>query len=471
MRLHAGSSNGRSGYVAFEQMAEWTSAVQELPHAVEVNAKIGILDLLAVSIAARSEPIVDVLETVMPSDASRSRSTVVGRMMLGPPQFSAFANGVLAHALDFDDSSADLGGHPSAVVLPAALAAAQAVGACGRDLLKAYCVGVEVTCALGRALNPAHYDMGWHPTSTLGAFGATAAAGRLFGLSAGQLAQAFGLTSAFASGIKASFGTMAKPIQVGRAAMNGVAAAELVSAGATAASTAFEGAQGFLDTYQRTRSAEPVVLPGMDGQAWSLQMPGLIIKQYPCCGSTHSAIEAALGVRAQVGRPEDIESCEIRVHPKRVGHVNRPAPETALDCKFSLQYTVARTLITGGVRLEDFEQETPWDPRTRKLMERITVGVLDAGDERPEDRFVGEVSARTRSGDVRVLVPMASGRVPGEMLPGEAFREKFDACCARGLSPRRAGDLREKVSGIENLTTVDALVEACLPESEAPTAE
>lgn len=445
----------------FGSVAEWATTRHALPDAVTRNAKRGILDVIAVTLAARHEPIVGVLAAGTSRHGSDADfPTVIGQPVSADAQTSAFVNGSLAHALDYDDSSADLGGHPSAAVFPAALAAAVSTGATGRQLLEAYCVGVEVACALGRALNPAHYDSGWHPTATLGAFGAAAAAGRLLGLDHDAMAKCLGLTVAFASGVKASFGTMAKPLQVGRAAMNGVAAAELIAAAANAKAGAFEAKHGFLSTFQRTAEQVAVVLPGMAGQTWSLARPGLIIKQYPCCGSTHSAIEAALRLRADIV-PDDIQSCLVKLHPRRLGHVDRPQPTSGLEGKFSVQYTVARALLSGAVRLDDFTADAVSDEQVRRLMSKITLEEAQAADDVPEDRFVGEVIVATTAGGARAHVSMAAGRRPGEMLADELFWQKFEDCCSRALSPPRTGDLRSLVLDLEAMDDATTLVEAC----------
>lgn len=463
------SAKGTDVTAALPTAAAWAVDRVRFPERVLDMAKLGILDVIASALAARCEPVADVVLAASDISPSAVRTTILGRRAVGSAQQSAFVNGTLAHALDFDDSSADLGGHPSAVVLPAALAVAQARGATGQELLEAYCVGVEVTCAFGRALNPAHYDRGWHPTATIGAFGATVAAGRLLGLNPEQLAQALGLTAAFSSGIKASFGTLAKPLQVGRAAMNGVASAELVRVGATASASAFEHPQGFLTCFQSPGEHAEIELPGDDTETWSLTRPGLIIKRYPCCGSTHSAIEAALAVRTRI-RPDEIAGCQIRVHPRRLGHVDRPDPRSGLDCKFSLQYTVARALLSGMVRLEDFEGAAPFEPRTRDLMRRITVDpVENAPDDLPEDRFIGIVTVQTCAGDeVTAQVPIASGRTPGQMLPEEAFWEKFELCTRRALSPERTGQLRDQVIRLDRLESVDGLVATTCSDRDAP---
>ena len=169
-----------------------------------------------------------------------------GTALRGPAAASALANGTAAHALDYDDMCFVSLAHPSAPLVPAALAAAELAGQSGRAALDAYVVGFEVECLLGRRLQPRHYQRGWHPTSTLGTIGSAAAASRLFGLDAGTTAHALAIAASQASGLKENFGTMIKPLHAGLAAQNGITAALLAQRGLTGSELAIDGPQGYL---------------------------------------------------------------------------------------------------------------------------------------------------------------------------------------------------------------------------------
>ena len=195
-------------------------------------------------------------------------------------------NGTASHALDYDDVSGVMGGHPSVMLVPPLLALGEMLGSSGRDVALAYVVGYETECRIARGVHFHHYDKGWHPTATLGIFGTVAAAARLLRLSVEQTAVALGLAASLASGLKANFGTMTKPLHVGHSARNGLFAALMVREGFTANPGAFEHKQGFLDvfngpgTYDTARMLADWYAPfECDGGA----EPGL--KPYPCCGS------------------------------------------------------------------------------------------------------------------------------------------------------------------------------------------
>src|SRR5579872_5712307 len=172
--------------------------------------------------------------------ASRTRTS---------PLDATLVNGTASHALDYDDVSGVMGGHPSVMLIPPMLALAELIGASGRDLALAYVVGYEAACRIARGVHFHHYDKGWHPTATLGIFGTVAACARLLRLPVEQTAVALGLAASLAAGLKANFGTMTKPLHVGHSARNGMFAVLLARDGFTANPAAFEHRQGFLDVF------------------------------------------------------------------------------------------------------------------------------------------------------------------------------------------------------------------------------
>ena len=192
-----------------------------------------------------------------------------------------------------------MNGHPTVPLLPAAFALAEAGGCTGEQLLRAYVVGFEVEARLGQALGRPHYERGWHATSTLGVFGATAASGVLLGLDAGALRRAFGIAVSRASGTRANFGTDTKPLHAGLAARAGLEAAQLAQRGVTAREDALEMDMGLADLYG---GRVPFELPSLD-DGFALERPGVELKPYPSCRFTHRAIDAVLSLREKHARP------------------------------------------------------------------------------------------------------------------------------------------------------------------------
>jgi len=215
------------------------------PATARARAAIAVLDTVGVTLAGVSEPAAHIVRDVV-ADEGSDACGVFGTRVRASIGGAALANGTAAHALDYDDMCFVSLAHPSAPLVPAALAAAEAEGLSGRAVLDAYVVGFEVEARLGRLMNPRHYQRGWHCTSTLGTIGAAAAVSRLLGLDARTAGHALAIAASEASGVKENFGTMVKPLHAGLAARNGVLAALLARRGMTASELALAGPQGFL---------------------------------------------------------------------------------------------------------------------------------------------------------------------------------------------------------------------------------
>jgi len=250
------------------------------------------------------------------------------------------------------------------------------VGADVDEIVCAYAVGVETMCALGRCLNHTHYERGWHPTATLGIFGAAAAAARLMWLSEEATVRALSICASFASGLTGNFGTVMKPFQVGFAAAKGVQAADLAELGTTASPAIMNGPGSFAGAFNAAVAPDWSRLSDLDS-TWELVVPGLVFKLYPYCGSTHAAIEAARELTAGgAPRPSasEIEAIDIWMHPRRLPHTDNPFPVTPAQARFSVQYATAVTLARGDVSAADFAPDAIADLPVRRLLERTRVG-------------------------------------------------------------------------------------------------
>ncbi len=327
-------------------------------------AKVGLLDTVGVTLAGAPAQCTRIAARV--AGAAAGPSLLIGTARTTTPLDAATVNGTASHALDFDDCSNTLGGHPSAPVLSALLPLADTLRVSGRDVLAAYVAGFEAETRIARAVNFHHYEKGWHPTATLGTFGAAAGCARLLGLSPDQTATALALAASFASGLKANFGTMTKPLHVGQSARNGLFAALLAAEGFDASPDAFEHRQGFFLVFNGEGNFDAARV--LDGWAAPLDIlkPGIAIKQYPCCGSTHPAIDCAADLVREHGlTPDMVQHVDCWTHPRRLAHTNRPDPRSALDAKFSVQYCVARALdsrASGAWRFRGRRIRQPGEP-------------------------------------------------------------------------------------------------------------
>jgi 2-methylcitrate dehydratase PrpD len=429
-------------------------------------AKVGILDTVGVTLAGSREEAPRLAARAL--DLADGPSLIFGTPRRAGALDAALVNGTASHVLDFDDCSNTLGGHPSAPVLSALFPLADAIGASGRAFMTAYVVGFEVEARIARAVNFHHYTKGWHPTATLGTFGAAAACAHLMALDAGRTAVALALAASFASGIKANFGTMAKPLHVGHAARSGLLAARLAREGFTAnAGSVFEHDQGFLEvfngagTYDARRALEAWAAP------LDIVEPGIAIKQYPCCGSTHPAIDAMLDIVARRRiDASDVARVDAWIHARRLKHTDRPQPGSALDAKFSLQYVLARALVDGRVGVGDFEGGRYRDARVQALLPRIHVAPYDDTQFAADNHFGGAVRVTLRDGSVHeAKVEQALGRTSGNPVPEQRLRAKFTLCAATVLGEGRVQDIADAVAGIEALPDVRSLTHRIMTAS------
>lgn len=417
-------------------------------------AKIGLLDTMAVGIAGASDEAAQIARRVI--GATTGEALIWGTGKRVGRLEAAFVNGIAANVLDFDDCTDNLGGHPSAPILPALIGLAEELGASGRDVLTAYVVGFETETCLGRGVNFHHYEKGWHPTATLGVFGAAAACARLMELDAQQTTHALGLCASLAAGVKSNLGSMAKPMHVGNCSRNGLLAAQLAGAGFTSNADALEHHQGFLEVFNGAGNYDVARILAKWGTPWDIEMPGIAIKQHPCCLSTQAVVDAMIRLAHDHDiRPESVARIEARLSGRRLEHTNRPAPRSALDAKLSAQYVLARALVNREVTLSHFEGNSYRDPEIREAMELVHCSPLDAGTLAREGDFFADVAVTLQSGrTVTGSIDRPTGHHAGVPLEADRLRAKFEACVGRLLAPRQMDAFYEAVQSLEHVANI-----------------
>ncbi|MCW5605589.1 MAG: MmgE/PrpD family protein, partial [Burkholderiales bacterium] len=335
-------------------------------------AKVGILDTVGVTLAGAAEGATRIVLGV--SGTSSGPAFAFGHGRRVGALDAALINGTASHALDFDDCNNTLGGHPSVPILPALFALVDETGATGEDFITAYVAGFETECKLSMGVNFYQYTRGWHPTTTIGVFGGAAACAHLLKLSVEQTATALSIAASLAAGIKSNFGTMTKPLHVGHCARSGLFAALLARDGFTAGPQAFEHKQGYFEVFNGAGNYDAARIFSTWAAPLDIVRPGIAIKQYPCCGSTHPAIDCMIElVREHKLTPDSVARIESWTHARRLEHTNRPDPQSSLDAKFSVQYTLARALKDRTVKIEQFEGDNWKDPATRAILPKIHV--------------------------------------------------------------------------------------------------
>jgi 2-methylcitrate dehydratase PrpD len=440
------------------------------------TARLAILDTIGCTLAgSRTDVTRTVLRTLRAARGGElgGRATLFGHAGGADALEAALVNGTAAHALDFDDCSNTMGGHPSAPILPALWALGETRGASGRQILTAYVVGVEVETKIARAVNFHHYEKGWHPTATLGTFGAAAACARLLELDQERTAAALALAASMASGIKANFGTMAKPYHVGHCTRNGLLAALLAAEGMTANEEALEHPQGFLAVYNGAGTFDASRIVDTWAKPLDLVEPGIAFKRHPCCASTHPAIDALLVLKTKHGlTPQNVARIDSWTHPRRLRHTNRPNPTTGLDGKFSVQYVLARALAQGEVGIRDFSDAAVRDAQIRQIMTMIHAAPHPEARMDTDEHFFALVRVTTRAGEVfEHFVDRPLGRDRAHPLPDGALEAKFVDCTQEVLGEGSARALLSVLLDIDSVTDVcgiAALMNAGLLPDKAP---
>jgi 2-methylcitrate dehydratase PrpD len=423
------------------------------PAAARAAAARALLDTVGVTLAGAGQPAARIVQRVIEADG-RGPCRVLGTALGASPGNAALANGTAAHALDYDDMCFVSLAHPSAPLVAAALAAADRAGASGPALLDAYVVGFEIEGRLGRAMNPRHYQRGWHCTSTLGTIGAAAAASRLVGLDPSAAGHALAIAASEASGVKENFGTMVKPLHAGLAARNGVLAAQLAKAGMTASAAAIEGAQGFLAAMDsRQRSLAGVVADL--GARWEILETGITVKLYPSCAGTHPALDALLDLkRRERFAGDEVEAVEIGVDPIVPTILIYDRPSSGLEGKFSMPFCAAAALVHGHVGLETFEASQIGLPAIAAMQARVTMRIDPTLDLSAPPLTQARVTVRLRDG--RVLTASANGARGYHDRPAsdDELAAKFMSCATQTMSEAQAADALVALRGIESVADV-----------------
>ncbi|WP_338424916.1 MmgE/PrpD family protein [Sphingopyxis kveilinensis] len=366
-------------------------------------AKHCLLDWFGVTLAARHEPIAALLVADADDAGGREQATLVGQGRRVSLRYAALINGAAAHVLDYDDVSFDMQGHPSAPVAPVAVALAEYLRLPGRALIECFAAGFEAACRVGVLMGSSHYRHGWHTTATFGVFGAAAAAARCLGLDEARTAQAFGIAGCHAAGLKSAFGTMAKSLQVGHAAADGLWAARLAERGVTAPTDIFDVAQGFAATQSISidRDAARAEPPG------GFYLRRNMFKYHSACYLTHSSIEAVRELHRKYPiDPAQIAAVEIVVDQDHLSVCNIEAPVTGLEMKFSLRAMVALALLKRDTAGEaSFTAQSARDPMLVAMRDKIRVTARPSWGSSESDVILCMADGRMLSGRYDVGVP------------------------------------------------------------------
>ena len=422
----------------------------ELPAPVRELARQCALDYLGVALAGAEDPLVHILLDEMTEAGESPQSSIIGHDARLPALSAALVNGAAAHALDYDDVNMAMPGHPSVAILPGLLALAELKGSPGSEVITAFVAGYETACRVGATLQPGHYNLGFHATSTVGSFGAAAACARLLGLDVEMTAMALGIAGTQAAGLKSQFGTMCKPFHAGKAAQNGLLAARLAARGFSSRTDIVECVQGFALTHGPDFVPEESLAAPEAG----FHVLANLFKYHAACYFTHAPIECARRLRDEHQlTPDMITGITIRIDASCDRVCNIPAPVDGLQSKFSLRQTVAMALSgVDTASLSAYSAENARDASLIRLRERVSFDWQDNWPQTLCELELDLVDGRRVSARHDAGIPAADIADQGKRLA-----TKFDALVAPVLGTARARELREMISDLENVNDIGSL--------------
>ena len=421
-----------------------------------------IADGIAVILAGSTTQASDILRAQVREDASRAESTILGRDSFQTRAASAaLVNATSGHAHDYDDTQLSTAAdrifglltHPTIPPLTASLAVGERLGVSGRAMLEAFLVGFEVECKIADAIYPTHYKQGFHTSGTIGAFGAMAAAAKLLKLDRTAIAHAVGITASMSAGIRVSFGTMTKPLHVGRAAFNGVTAAELAAKGFTAGADALDGQWGFFQVTGGGFDAERIV--GALGNPWTIVSPGISIKPYPCGCLGHPTMDAMLTLVTEHDvKPDQIRRIRLRAGSNILNPLRYKIANTELEAKFCPAFMLSAVALRRRAGVNEFSDEFVTSAPVQAMMRRVET-VFD--QEIENQGFVRMLSiVEVELEDGRVLTqesgPYRGG--PERPFTREELREKFMECGSLVLPTQRLDTIFDRIERIEQVGNV-----------------
>jgi 2-methylcitrate dehydratase PrpD len=396
---------------------------------------------------------------------SHQASTLIGSSSKASPRFAAFVNGVSIHADDFDDTQLAIAKdrvyglltHPTAPVLPAAFAIAEANGLSGKETMAAYFAGVEVETKIAEAISPRHYVDGFHSTGTCGSFGSVAAAAKLRGLNLEQTLCAFGIAGAQAAGLRENFGTMTKPFQAGHAAENGVAAADLAGLGWTAAPQILDAPRGFFHAYGG--SFDIAALQNKLGNPWSFAESGVSLKPYPSGSLTHPAMTAMLRLIQKYDiAPADVEKVDVGTNQNMPNALIHHRPKTGLQAKFSMEFCIAVLLLERKASLAQFSDGYVNRPEVQEMLSRVNFYVDPVAEKAGYDKMTSLITVHLKNGkSVTDRADFAKGS-PANPMTMEEVNSKFRGCAEyAGWSKSKTDAIIEVVGDLERAPDVKQL--------------
>jgi 2-methylcitrate dehydratase PrpD len=412
--------------------------LKDAPPEVIDRARVAFTDTLGVMLAGCRQDVSRILCDMVRLEGSAPSASIVGQSLRASPQLAALANGVAAHAMDYDLTF--VAGQAASAVIPAVLPVAEVTGATPAETMAATIIGYEIAARVGRSNFLASSVGGWHTVGTVGVIAAAAACARLMKAPVEQIPDIIGISASMASGLSVNFGSMTKPLHSGHAARDGVMAALLGARGFTSNPNALEGHSGYFEDFGR--GLEVSYDPFKDlGRRYDLIALGYDLKAYPCGGLAHTSIEAALALRARLAaRLADITSIHCSVTRNAGQRAGIQYPQSIENAKFSLSYMVAYSLVHGAPMIAAFTEEAIRDERVKALARTVSATVDPAlGPGTRESPAILKVTLADGE-TFEQRVDHQTGSIKNPMTQAQ-IENKFRDCAAQSVNADVAGKI------------------------------
>ena len=445
------------------------TTLRDVPEEAVATAKRCIIDGLGVMLAGSTQAAGRILRDYVRNTDGRAEASALGSEPFRTGTASAaLLNGTSGHAFDWDDTqlatTADrifgLLTHPTVPALSAALALGERHRVSGRAFLEAFLIGFEVECKIAEAIHPDHYMKGFHSSGTVGTLGAAAAAAKLLQLDRCKTSHALAIAASMASGIRANFGSMTKPLHVGRAAHNGVMAAELAASGFTGGEQALDPPWGFFQVFSHGRGFDADRIVGKLGKPHTIMSPGVSIKPYPCGVLGHPTMDAMRRlVIAHDVHPDEITAIRVRAGSNILDPLRYLIATNELEAKFCPAFMVSAIALRRKAGIREFNDAFVQSAPVQALMRKVERVLDPAIEAKGWDKIRSTVEVDLADG--RRLVEHADERYRGgPELPftREELLEKFSDCASLVLPEPRIKETFGTVEALEGLSDVGSLV-------------
>lgn len=428
-----------------------------LSEKVLTNAKMHILDTLGAALVGATTDTAAIAFDYCKRLGHSDESTIWGTNQKSSAPMAAFANGLLGHAIDFDDWDAFIhAGHPTCMVAAAALSLGEAIGSSGKDLLKAYALGIEILTKIA-ANAPNVQDRGFHSTPVLGSIGAAIACASLMRLDPEKIKAALGIAASGAGGIHRQQGSMVKPFHAANAARNGVEAGLLAEKGFTADAAIIEAPRGFCDTFFGPGTCNYEKMITDLGQPYFLESPGLGLKLHPCSAPQFLAADAALHLKREHAiHFSDVAKMEVSIPPMRYQRHYHPEVKTGLRGKFAINYVVALAFLDGKLEIDTFTDAKANEPEVQNALSKVKV-IVD--DTIPEPGPYCPVSVELKDGRRFTYTARIAKGHPQNPMTEEEVLNKFRSNAKSVISEEQSAELVQDGQHLETIGNVRKLIE------------